>query len=137
MFNHSVQWQWFHCATYCWYSSRAGVEVPQVGFLSFIILFACLDSYFFINVFPSFWSLIKNSQCVCVRACTNWKVGLFHEVSLHGHERNILLARFAGKETLRCLALALKWMPSVQQALSFDDEKDLTFIGLVCFLFNV
>ncbi|XP_057430619.1 calcium-transporting ATPase 3, endoplasmic reticulum-type [Lotus japonicus] len=39
--------------------------------------------------------------------------------------------RFAGKETLRCLALALKWMPSVQQALSFDDEKDLTFIGLV------
>ncbi|XP_073224491.1 calcium-transporting ATPase 3, endoplasmic reticulum-type isoform X1 [Cicer arietinum] len=38
---------------------------------------------------------------------------------------------FAGKETLRCLALALKWMPSVQQTLSFDDEKDLTFIGLV------
>ncbi|KOM42214.1 hypothetical protein LR48_Vigan04g241200 [Vigna angularis] len=38
---------------------------------------------------------------------------------------------FAGKETLRCLALALKWMPSVQQSLSFDDEKDLTFIGLV------
>ncbi|KAK2391836.1 Calcium-transporting ATPase 3, endoplasmic reticulum-type [Trifolium repens] len=37
---------------------------------------------------------------------------------------------FAGKETLRCLALALKWMPSVQQTLSFDDEKDLTFIGL-------
>jgi len=46
------------------------------------------------------------------------------------------LASFAGKETLRCLALALKWMPSVQQSLSFDDEKDLTFIGLVCFLFN-
>lgn len=38
---------------------------------------------------------------------------------------------FAGKETLRCLALALKWMPMGQQALSFDDEKDLTFIGLV------
>ncbi|XP_027356171.1 calcium-transporting ATPase 3, endoplasmic reticulum-type isoform X1 [Abrus precatorius] len=38
---------------------------------------------------------------------------------------------FAGKETLRCLALALKWMPSAQQTLSFDDEKDLTFIGLV------
>ncbi|XP_027904102.1 calcium-transporting ATPase 3, endoplasmic reticulum-type isoform X3 [Vigna unguiculata] len=38
---------------------------------------------------------------------------------------------FAGKETLRCLALALKWMPSIQQSLSFDDEKDLTFIGLV------
>lgn len=38
---------------------------------------------------------------------------------------------FAGKETLRCLALALKWMPSIHQTLSFDDEKDLTFIGLV------
>ncbi|KAG5034024.1 hypothetical protein JHK87_008934 [Glycine soja] len=38
---------------------------------------------------------------------------------------------FARKETLRCLALALKWMPSTQQSLSFDDEKDLTFIGLV------
>ncbi|KAL1344958.1 hypothetical protein AAHE18_08G082100 [Arachis hypogaea] len=38
---------------------------------------------------------------------------------------------FAGKETLRCLALALKWMPSGQQMLSFDDERDLTFIGLV------
>lgn len=38
---------------------------------------------------------------------------------------------FAGKETLRCLALALKRMPMGRQALSFDDEKDLTFIGLV------
>ncbi|CAA0809061.1 Calcium-transporting ATPase 3- endoplasmic reticulum-type [Striga hermonthica] len=38
---------------------------------------------------------------------------------------------FAGKETLRCLALALKRMPLGKQALSYDDEKDLTFIGLV------
>ncbi|KAJ7966509.1 Calcium-transporting ATPase [Quillaja saponaria] len=38
---------------------------------------------------------------------------------------------FAGKETLRCLALALKWIPSSQQTLSSSDEKDLTFIGLV------
>ncbi|KAK4559876.1 hypothetical protein RGQ29_008884 [Quercus rubra] len=38
---------------------------------------------------------------------------------------------FAGKETLRCLALALKSMPVGQHTLSFDDEKDLTFIGLV------
>lgn len=38
---------------------------------------------------------------------------------------------FAGNETLRCLALALKRMPLGQQALSTDDEKDLTFIGLV------
>ncbi|XP_042006440.1 calcium-transporting ATPase 3, endoplasmic reticulum-type-like [Salvia splendens] len=38
---------------------------------------------------------------------------------------------FAGNETLRCLALALKRMPLGQQALSFEDENDLTFIGLV------
>ncbi|KAG8632699.1 calcium-transporting ATPase 3, endoplasmic reticulum-type isoform X4 [Manihot esculenta] len=38
---------------------------------------------------------------------------------------------FAGKETLRCLALAMKQMPVGRQSLSFDDEKDLTFIGLV------
>ncbi|XP_031376806.1 calcium-transporting ATPase 3, endoplasmic reticulum-type isoform X2 [Punica granatum] len=39
--------------------------------------------------------------------------------------------RFAGKETLRCLALAMKRMPLGQQTLSFDDEKEMTFIGLV------
>ncbi|XP_028086025.1 calcium-transporting ATPase 3, endoplasmic reticulum-type-like [Camellia sinensis] len=38
---------------------------------------------------------------------------------------------FAGKETLRCLALALKRMPMGHQTVSFDDEKDLTFVGLV------
>ncbi|KAJ4965624.1 hypothetical protein NE237_017473 [Protea cynaroides] len=38
---------------------------------------------------------------------------------------------FAGKETLRCLALAFKRIPLGQQAISFDDERDLTFIGLV------
>lgn len=35
------------------------------------------------------------------------------------------------KETLRCLALALKRMPPGQQSLSFEDESNLTFIGLV------
>ncbi|CAN1135632.1 Calcium-transporting ATPase 3, endoplasmic reticulum-type, partial [Linum perenne] len=38
---------------------------------------------------------------------------------------------FAAKETLRCLALAMKQMPMAQQSLSLHDEKDLTFIGLV------
>lgn len=38
---------------------------------------------------------------------------------------------FAGRDTLRCLALALKRMPVDQQVLSVDDERDLTFIGLV------
>ncbi|CAI8599347.1 unnamed protein product [Vicia faba] len=46
-------------------------------------------------------------------------------------ELDSMFNSFAGKETLRCLALALKWMPSDQQTVSFDDEKDLTFIGLV------
>ncbi|KAK9097161.1 hypothetical protein Sjap_022658 [Stephania japonica] len=41
------------------------------------------------------------------------------------------LQSFAGKETLRCLALAMKRMPIEQQSISYDDEKDLTFIGLV------
>ncbi|GAB2293758.1 Calcium-transporting ATPase 3, endoplasmic reticulum-type [Dionaea muscipula] len=41
------------------------------------------------------------------------------------------LNSFAGKETLRCLALALKPMPMGQQILSLEDERDLTFIGLV------
>ncbi|CAL5423948.1 unnamed protein product [Camellia sinensis] len=35
-----------------------------------------------------------------------------------------------GKETLRCLALALKRMPMGHQIVSFDDEKDLTFVGV-------
>ncbi|XP_048444311.1 calcium-transporting ATPase 3, endoplasmic reticulum-type isoform X1 [Pyrus x bretschneideri] len=38
---------------------------------------------------------------------------------------------FAGKETLRCLALAFKRMPVGLQSLSHKDEKDLTFIGLI------
>lgn len=48
----------------------------------------------------------------------------------------VLLVSLAGKQTLRCLALALKQMPRGQQTLSSDEEKDLTFIGLVCFLFK-
>ncbi|KAK9163663.1 hypothetical protein Syun_004565 [Stephania yunnanensis] len=54
--------------------------------------------------------------------------------SLATHVRAELEARlqsFAGKETLRCLALAMKWMPIEQQSISYEDEKDLTFIGLV------
>ncbi|XP_062078284.1 calcium-transporting ATPase 3, endoplasmic reticulum-type [Humulus lupulus] len=46
-------------------------------------------------------------------------------------ELELRLQSFAGKETLRCLAMALKMMPVGQQTLSYDDEKDLTFIGLV------
>lgn len=33
--------------------------------------------------------------------------------------------------------MALKRLPMDQHVLSFDDEKDLTFIGLVCFLYNM
>ncbi|CAN6458975.1 unnamed protein product [Victoria cruziana] len=38
---------------------------------------------------------------------------------------------FAGKDSLRCLALALKRMPPGQHTLSLEDEENLTFIGLV------
>ncbi|XP_048436073.1 calcium-transporting ATPase 3, endoplasmic reticulum-type isoform X2 [Pyrus x bretschneideri] len=38
---------------------------------------------------------------------------------------------FAGKETLRCLALAFKRMPMGLQSLAHNDENELTFIGLV------
>ncbi|KAK6240021.1 hypothetical protein QUC31_005490 [Theobroma cacao] len=41
------------------------------------------------------------------------------------------LVSFAGKETLRSLALALKIMPNGQQTLSIDDETDLAFIWLL------
>ncbi|KAG7653749.1 P-type ATPase transmembrane domain superfamily [Arabidopsis suecica] len=36
-----------------------------------------------------------------------------------------------GDETLRCLALAFKTVPPGQQTISYDNENDLTFIGLV------
>ncbi|KAL0703759.1 hypothetical protein Bca4012_070184 [Brassica carinata] len=36
-----------------------------------------------------------------------------------------------GDETLRCLALAFKTVPHGQQTISYDNENDLTFIGLV------
>ncbi|KAH7689745.1 P-type ATPase subfamily IIA SERCA-type protein [Dioscorea alata] len=55
-------------------------------------------------------------------------------VPLTAEIRNELEARFqsfAGKDTLRCLALALKRMPTGQQTLSYEDESNLTFIGLV------
>ncbi|OEL38425.1 Calcium-transporting ATPase 3, endoplasmic reticulum-type [Dichanthelium oligosanthes] len=41
------------------------------------------------------------------------------------------LALFMWKDTLRCLALALKRMPAGQQSICYDDEANLTFIGLV------
>ncbi|XP_039140541.1 calcium-transporting ATPase 3, endoplasmic reticulum-type isoform X2 [Dioscorea cayenensis subsp. rotundata] len=55
-------------------------------------------------------------------------------VPLTAEIRNELEARFqsfAGKDTLRCLALALKRMPTGQQTLTYEDESNLTFIGLV------
>ncbi|KAL8172054.1 hypothetical protein V2J09_023858 [Rumex salicifolius] len=46
-------------------------------------------------------------------------------------ELEVSFNSFAEKETLRCLALAFKQMPMGRHTLSLDDEKDLTFIGLV------
>lgn len=56
------------------------------------------------------------------------------EVPLTAAIRFELESRFnslAGNETLRCLALAYKKMPSSQKSLTVEDEKDLIFIGLV------
>ncbi|CAA6667467.1 unnamed protein product [Spirodela intermedia] len=55
-------------------------------------------------------------------------------VPLTADIRSELETRFhslAGKDTLRCLAFALKRMPLGQQTLYPEDEADLTFIGLV------
>lgn len=41
------------------------------------------------------------------------------------------LYSYGEKETLRCLALALKPMPMGQQTVALDDEYNLTFVGLV------
>ncbi|XP_030528480.1 calcium-transporting ATPase 3, endoplasmic reticulum-type isoform X2 [Rhodamnia argentea] len=65
-------------------------------------------------------SILCNDDGSTVPLTTNMQAEL--EARLHS---------LAGKETLRCLALALKWMPLGQQTLSLDDEKDLTFIGMV------
>ncbi|KAL5988262.1 Calcium-transporting ATPase 3, endoplasmic reticulum-type [Asimina triloba] len=69
------------------------------------------------------------SRCINILCNNNGSV-----VPLTAAVRAELEAKFhslADKETLRCLALALKRMPMGQQTLSFDDEKELTFIGLV------
>lgn len=41
------------------------------------------------------------------------------------------MCSYGQKETLRCLALALKPMPMGQQTVALDDESNLTFVGLV------
>ncbi|KAJ3697610.1 hypothetical protein LUZ61_001315 [Rhynchospora tenuis] len=46
-------------------------------------------------------------------------------------ELNSRFHSFAGRDALRCIALAVKRMPPGRQALSYDDEADLTFIGLI------
>ncbi|CAN7040084.1 unnamed protein product, partial [Brassica oleracea var. botrytis] len=54
-------------------------------------------------------------------------------VPLTAASRAELESRFHsfGDETLRCLALAFKTVPHGQQTISYDNENDLTFIGLV------
>ncbi|KAF3497917.1 hypothetical protein DY000_02057973 [Brassica cretica] len=54
-------------------------------------------------------------------------------VPLTAASRAELESRFAsfGDETLRCLALAFRTVPHGQQTISYDNENDLTFIGLV------
>lgn len=42
-----------------------------------------------------------------------------------------LMFSFASKDSLRCLAFALKRMPLDQQTLSPNDEANMTYIGMV------
>ncbi|KAF5934696.1 hypothetical protein HYC85_025825 [Camellia sinensis] len=65
-------------------------------------------------------SILCNDDCSTIPLTANIQTEL--ESRFHS---------FAGKEALRCLALALKRMPMGHQTVSFDDEKDLTFVGLV------
>ncbi|CAL5361912.1 unnamed protein product [Camellia sinensis] len=65
-------------------------------------------------------SILCNDDCSTIPLTANIQTEL--ESRFHS---------FARKEALRCLALALKRMPMGHQAVSFDDEKDLTFVGLV------
>ncbi|KAL2529505.1 Calcium-transporting ATPase 3 [Forsythia ovata] len=72
------------------------------------------------SILPKCTSVLCNDDGLTIPLTSNIRAEL--ESKFHS---------FAGKETLRCLALALKRMPTGQQALSLDDENDLTFIGLV------
>ncbi|XP_022844408.1 calcium-transporting ATPase 3, endoplasmic reticulum-type isoform X2 [Olea europaea var. sylvestris] len=72
------------------------------------------------SILPRCTSILCNDDGLTIPLTPNIRAAL--ESKFHS---------FAGKETLRCLALALKRMPTGQQALSLDDENDLTFIGLV------
>ncbi|CAL5444499.1 unnamed protein product [Camellia sinensis] len=65
-------------------------------------------------------SILCNDDCSTIPLTANIQTEL--ESRFHS---------FARKEALRCLALALKRMPMGHQTVSFDDEKDLTFVGLV------
>lgn len=80
---------------------------------------------------PSNLLISHNSATQTVRCL------LCNDYCSYGKTPSLVYVSFAGNETLRCLALALKRMPLGQQALSFEDENDLTFIGLVCYLFCI
>ncbi|RZC66289.1 hypothetical protein C5167_009981 [Papaver somniferum] len=84
---------------------------------------------------PSALSMLSNHERASY--CNHYWENEFKKVSVldFSRDRKMMSAlcslKQQGKETLRCLALAMKRMPVGQQTLSFDDEKDLTFIGLV------
>ncbi|CAL5354952.1 unnamed protein product [Camellia sinensis] len=78
-------------------------------------------------------SILCNDDCSTIPLTANIQTELesrFHrfEMAMQGCDVVVVIT---GKEALRCLALALKRMPMGHQTVSFDDEKDLTFVGLV------
>ncbi|OMO70808.1 Cation-transporting P-type ATPase [Corchorus olitorius] len=76
-------------------------------------------------------NILCNSDGSTVPLTASLRAELESRFNSLGLDNLSLLLSFAGKETLRCLALALKIMPMGQPTLSLEDEKDLTFIGLV------
>ncbi|CAL5426222.1 unnamed protein product [Camellia sinensis] len=82
-------------------------------------------------------SILCNDDCSTIPLTANIQTELesrFHslesatpEMAMQGFDVVVVIT---GKEALRCLALALKRMPMGHQTVSFDDEKDLTFVGL-------
>lgn len=113
-FNSKQQYLWLDINFHCVWHTAFGSHLHNHSLFKLTLSFL----FFFFLVRNWYWTLWKDYV---------WSYGRYL----------LFIVSFAGKETLRCLALALKRMPTGQQALSLDDENDLTFIGLVCSLFYV
>lgn len=95
--------------------------------------------FYFLLIIIATTPSLDNQFDVCIISCQLMGLhivvryfSIIRHFLLMSYEHANLFVSLAGKETLRCLALACKQMPSGQQSLSYDNENNLTFIGLVC-----